>query len=61
MDLQVVTLSDITQRMTNTLWYHLCVKTKNKKKDTNELIHKTEIDYKEKELNVTKGKAEGDG
>ena len=47
--------------MTNTLWYHLCVKTKNKKKDTNELIHKTEIDYKEKELKVTKGKAEGDG
>ena len=59
MDLQVVILSDINQSMTNTLWYHLCVKTK--KKDTNELIYKTEIDYKEKELKVTKGRAEGDG
>ena len=41
MDLEIITLSEVRQRKTNTIWYHLHVESKN---DTNELIYKTETD-----------------
>ena len=41
MDLEII-LSEVTQRKTNTIWYHLYVD--NLKYDTNELIYKTEAD-----------------
>ena len=42
MDLEIVTLSEISQTKTNIIWYHLYVESK--KKGTNELIYKTEIE-----------------
>ena len=43
MDLEIIILSEISQRKTNVI-YRLYVESKKKKNDTNELIHKTEID-----------------
>ena len=40
MDLEIVILSEISQTETNIIGYHLFVESK--KKDTNELIYKTE-------------------
>ena len=40
MDLEIITLSELCQRKTNTIWYHLHVGSK--RNDTNELIYKTE-------------------
>ena len=54
MDREIIILSEVRQR--NIIWYHLYADLKNKK-DTNELIYKTETDpqtYKTK-LMVTKG------
>ena len=42
MDLEIIMLSEVRQRKTNIIWYHLYVESK--KNDTNELIYKTEID-----------------
>ena len=42
MDLEITILSEISQRKTNIIWYHLYVESK--KNDTNELIYKTELD-----------------
>ena len=42
MDLEMIILSEISQRKTDTIWYHLHVESK--KNDTNALIYKTEID-----------------
>ena len=42
-DLQIIILNEVSQRKTNTICYHLYVESK-RKKDTNELIYKTEID-----------------
>ena len=42
MDLEIIMLSEIRQRKTNIIWYHLYVGSK--KNDTNELIYKMEID-----------------
>ena len=41
MDLEIVILSEVSQRKTNIIWYRLYVESK--KNDTNELIYKTEI------------------
>ena len=41
MDLAIIILTYVSQTKTNTVWYHLYVESK-KKKDTNELIYKTE-------------------
>ena len=40
MDLEIITLSELCQRKTNTIWYHLHVGSK--RNDTNEPIYKTE-------------------
>ena len=42
MDLEIIILSEISQRKAHTTLYHLYVESK--KNDTNELIYKTEID-----------------
>ena len=42
MDLEIVILIEVSQRKTNIIWYHLYVESK--KKGTNELIYKTEVD-----------------
>ena len=39
--LEIIMLSEVSQRKTTILWYHLNVESKN---DTSELIYKTEID-----------------
>ena len=52
MDLEIIILSEVRERKTN-IWYRLYVGMK--KKDTNELIYKTEPDSeKENKLVVTK-------
>ena len=49
MELEIITLSEVSQTMTNIIGYCLDVeskkkkKKKKKKKDTNEFIHKTEV------------------
>ena len=43
MDLKVIILSEINQKKTNIIGYHLYAKSKTKG-DKNELIYKTEID-----------------
>ena len=49
-------LTELSQTKTNIIWYHLYMKSK-KKKDTNELICKTETDSQTEKANmVTKGK-----
>ena len=51
-----------SDRKTNIIWYHLRVKSKKKKNDTNEFIYKTEIDSDfENKLMVTKGERWGGG
>ena len=42
MDLEIIKQSEVSQRKTNIAWYKFYVESK--KKDTNELIYKTEID-----------------
>ena len=42
MDLEILILSEVSQRRTNITWYRLHVE--HKKNDTNELIYKTETD-----------------
>ena len=42
MDLEMIILSEAKQRKTNIIWCHLYVESK-KKKDTNELIYKTDL------------------
>ena len=57
MDLEIIILSEVRQRNTNIIWYHLYVESK-KKNDTNELIYKTEMDshtHRKQKLMVTKG------
>ena len=43
MDLEIITLSEVSQTKTN-IRYRLYVESKKKKNDTNELIYKTEVD-----------------
>ena len=40
MDLEIIILSEVRQRKTNIIWYHLCVESN--KNDTKEPIYKTE-------------------
>ena len=42
MDLEIIMLSEVSQRKTSIICYHLYVESKKKKNDTNELIYKTE-------------------
>ena len=42
MDLEIVTLSEVSQRKTNSIWY--CLYVESKKKSINELTYKTEIE-----------------
>ena len=59
MDLELITLSEVSQTKTNIIPYHLYVESK--KKDTNELIYKTETDSQtlETNLRLPKGKRVG--
>ena len=41
MDLEIIILSEVRQRKTNIIWYHLYVESK-KKNDADELTYKTE-------------------
>ena len=41
-DLEIIILSEVSQKKTNTMWYHLYVEW-NLKYDTNEFIYKIEI------------------
>ena len=59
MALEIIMLSEVRQRKTNILQYHLYVESKN---DTDELIYKTNrLTDIENKLMVTKGKREGEG
>ena len=60
LDLEIIILSEVSQRKTNIVWYHLYVESK--KSDTNELIYKTETDSLMdvgNKLMVTKGERGG--
>ena len=61
MDLEIIILSEVSQRKTNIIWHHLYVESQ--KNDTNELIYKTETDSQTQKTNLwlPKGKAEGEG
>jgi len=50
MDLDLVTLNEVTQRKRNIVWYPLYVESKQKKKDTNELIYKTETESQREQI-----------
>ena len=43
MDLEIITLSEVSQTETNIIWHHLYVELKKNEKQKNELIYKTEI------------------
>ena len=59
MDLDIITWSEVSQRKTNIIWYHIYVESK-KKKDANKLTYKTEIDSdRENKLMVTKEERRG--
>ena len=44
MDLEIITVSEVSQRKTYIMWYHLYVESN--KNDTKELVYKTETDFK---------------
>ena len=53
-DLKIIILTEVSQRKTNTMWYHLYVESK--KVDTNELIYKAQTDLQiENKLTITEG------
>ena len=56
MDLEIIILSEVSQRKTNIIWYDLM---QNLKYDTNELIYQTEIDSQTLKTNLwlPKGKS----
>ena len=54
-DLEIIKLSEVSQRKTNIMWY--CLYVESKKNDTNELIYKTETDIENKPM-ATKGERE---
>ena len=58
MDLEIITLSEVRKRNTNTIWYHLYVESK---KDTNELIYKTDSQIWKTNFWLPKGKVGGAG
>ena len=60
MDLEIITVSEVNQRKTNIIWYHLYVES-NLKNDTNELTYKTETDshISKSNLWLPKGKCGG--
>ena len=57
MDLKIIILSEVSQTKTNIIWYYSYVESK--KKNTNELIYKTETTSHRKPTMVPKGKREG--
>ena len=61
MDLEFIKLTEVSQRKTNIIWYHLYVKSK--KNDTNELIYKTKKDSQtwKKKTMLTTGKGDQGG
>ena len=64
MDLEIIKLSDVSQRKTNIIRYHLYMESKNKpkKKDVNELIYKIQTDFENKLTELPKRKGgEGEG
>ena len=63
MDLKGVMPSEISQRKTNTVWYHLYVESKKKKNTTNWWIQKkgSRLTDTENKLGVTSERKEGIG
>ena len=61
MDLEIIVLSEVRQRKTNIIWYHLYVESK--ENESNELIYKTETDSQTLKTNLClpKGKHGGEG
>ena len=61
MDLEIITLSEVSQRKKNITWYNLYVESK--KNYTNELIYKTETDSQTQKMNswLTEGKGGWEG
>ena len=57
MDLKIIILSGISQRKTNIIQYHLYAESE--KKDTNELIYKTEIEPQTQKTNLWLPKGKG--
>ena len=58
MDLENIIRSEVNQTKTNIIWY--CWYVEPWKKDTNELIYKTEIDsQRESKFMINKGEREG--
>ena len=55
-DLDIIILTDVIQRKTNTVWHHLYA---NQKKGTNELIYETKT-YSENKLLLSGGRGWGD-
>ena len=61
MDLEIITLSEVSQRKKNITWYNLYVESK--KNYTYELIYKTETDSQTQKMNswLTEGKGGWEG
>ena len=49
-DLEIIILSEVSQRKTNIIWYHLYMESL--KNDTNELVYKTETDSQIQKTNL---------
>ena len=62
MDLEMIILSEVSQRKMNTTWNHLYMESKKNEKDTNEFIYRMEVDSDIKnKFVVTKGDRWGCG
>ena len=60
MDLEMITLSEISQRKVNIIWY--CLYVESKKKETNEFIYKIEMhSHIENKHMATKGDSDREG
>ena len=55
MQLEILILSEVRERKTNIIWYHMC----NSKYDINEFIYKTEIDSQTQKENLRLPKGKG--
>ena len=58
-DLEIITLSEVRQRKTNTPCDHIYVESKKKNNNTNELIYKIETDSQTQKTNLWLPKGEG--
>ena len=59
MDPEIIILSEVSQTKTNILQYYLYVESKKKKKDTNELLYKAEINSHRKQTYSYQSRKQG--